>query len=400
MEAMKQIRFTLNKSLFFALAVLVFSSCASTEKMMDEGRYDELIHLAKRKLSGKKKKNAKYVAAAEEAFNRANARDLALINSLKKRDDLRSWDEVYEIANNIALRQNKLSSLLPLVDKHGYTANFEMINTDPIMIEAGEMASTILYDLGTERLEEAEETKEKLAARAAFNHFENIDKYVFNFKDVKDLKRRAHELGITRVMVSMQNESSSIIPGIYEKELLELNFGKLKDFWNEYYTYAPESKTMDYSVVFYLRDIQVSPELLRESSKEYSTRVKDGFEYVLDENGNVQKDTSGNDIKVDRFVNVNARLLEIFQEKRSEIRGQIVIYDLKEEQQVGAHSVNVNSVFENSAHRVFGDRRALRGVRYNAGDIIPFPSNEEMILRTADEIKPIIIRRIRKSRLI
>ena len=397
---MKQNTFTLKKSLLLALLVIVFSSCASIDKMMDEGRYDELISLAKRKLVGKKKKNAKYVAAAEEAFNRANQRDLAEIKGLKAIGDLRAWDNIHNIATEIALRQNKIGSLLPLVDKFGYQANFKMIDTYPIINEAGLEASKWLYQLGEEALAIAKERKDKHAARTAFRHFENIGKYRTDYKDITNLKEEAYALGLSRILVTMQNESNLVIPRQFEEELLELNFNRVQDFWNEYYTESPKNEVLDFSVIFHLRNINVGPEQLRESRQEYVREVRDGWEYVLDENGNVAKDTSGNDIRQDRYVNVRAEILRIAQTKRSELRGKIAIYSIHEDRLIDSHNVNVYADFNNTAQRVFGDRRALQGVSWNEGEPIPFPTNEEMIFRTADKVKPLLIRKIKNSRFI
>ena len=394
---MKRITFTLKKSLLLTLVVILFASCASVDKMMDEGRYDELISLAKRKISGKKKKNAKYVAAAEEAFNRANQRDLAHINELEKVGNLRAWDNIFEIANGIAHRQNKIASLLPLVDKHGYEANFAMVETYPIIENAGLQASNILYLLGKGSLAKAKELEDKHYARNAFRHFEDIAKYRDDYRDILDLKNEAYRLGVSRILITMQNESNLVIPRHYEEELLALNFNRVNDFWRQYYTETPKNEQIDYSVVFYLRNIEVSPEYVRESSKEYNREVQDGWEYILDENGNVAKDTSGNDLRQDKFINVRARILEVAQEKRSELSGKIAIYSIKDERLIDSHNVQVFAEFTNSARRVQGDRRALQGVSWNAGETLPFPTNEEMIFRTADKVKPLIISRIKRN---
>jgi hypothetical protein len=275
-----------------------------------------------------------------------------------------------------------------------------MIETYPIIEDAGLQASNILYLLGKGSLAKAKEMDDKQYARNAFRHFEDISKYRDDYKDRLDLRDEAYELGKSRILVTMQNESNLVIPRSYEEELLELNFNRVNDFWREYYTETPKNEKLDFSVVFYLRDIEVGPEQIRESSREYNREVQDGWEYVLDENGNVAKDTSGNDIRRDKFVNVRARILEVAQQKRSELRGKIAIYSLKDERLIDSHTVQVYAEFANTARRVRGDRRALRGVSWNAGETLPFPTNEEMIFRTADKVKPIILTRIRNNQFI
>lgn len=49
--------------------IILLSSCASADKMLERGDYDDMINLAVNKLSGKKKKED-YVIALEKGFER------------------------------------------------------------------------------------------------------------------------------------------------------------------------------------------------------------------------------------------------------------------------------------------------------------------------------------------
>jgi len=51
-----------NLTFLLLLAFAIFgSSCARTQKLVEQGRYDEAVELATRKLSGKKRKKVKHV---------------------------------------------------------------------------------------------------------------------------------------------------------------------------------------------------------------------------------------------------------------------------------------------------------------------------------------------------
>ena len=52
----------------------------------------------------------------------------------------------------------------------------------------------------------------------------------------------------------------------------------------------------DYAVMVKLNSIMVSPDETKDTDEVFNKRISDGFEYVLDANGNVMKDTAGNDI--------------------------------------------------------------------------------------------------------
>ncbi|MGB0840163.1 MAG: hypothetical protein ACPGXL_08485, partial [Chitinophagales bacterium] len=73
---------------FLALiAILVsVSACKSTEKTLHQGDYDAVILKTVKKLQGNTQKE-KYVVLLEEAFNKANARDLNTIRNLKATGD-------------------------------------------------------------------------------------------------------------------------------------------------------------------------------------------------------------------------------------------------------------------------------------------------------------------------
>ena len=51
-------------------------------------------------------------------------------------------------------------------------------------------------------------------------------------------------------------------------------------------------------VLVKLLSIMVSPDEVKDTDQIFNKKISDGFDYVLDANGNVMKDTAGNDIKV------------------------------------------------------------------------------------------------------
>lgn len=82
---MKTILYT-TISIFF----LITTACKSVDKLVDQGRYDEAIVLATKKLAGKKNKKTKHVRALEKAFAKVNERDLLHITHLKSKKYWRS----------------------------------------------------------------------------------------------------------------------------------------------------------------------------------------------------------------------------------------------------------------------------------------------------------------------
>ena len=76
----------------------------------------------------------------------------------------------------------------------------------------------------------------------------------------------------------------------------------------------------------------VSPERIHEKQVLRKKRIVDGWEYKLDGDGNVMKDSLGNDIKIDRIINIRARLAEFSQFKSTQILANVVYTDLKSNQ--------------------------------------------------------------------
>ena len=154
--------------LAFISGLSLLLSCKSVDKLVDQGRYDEAIVLATKKLSNQKNKKTKHVKALEKAFTKVNQYDLRHIEALKYRNDPTRWDEIYDYLDKIERRQRVILPLLPIVSKDGYDGYFELIETAPRLAEAAEEASKYRYDAGSELLQKSRESKDKLQAQDAY----------------------------------------------------------------------------------------------------------------------------------------------------------------------------------------------------------------------------------------
>ena len=130
--------------------------------------------------------------------------------------------------------------------------------------------------------------------------------------------------------------------------------------------------------------------------------IKDGFEYILDENGNVMKDSLGNYIKVDRYVEIQAWVLETFQQKMANVSGQLEFYDTRTNELIDRKKLVADAIFENYASTFEGDRRALsRESKRRIGNRpLPFPTNEALLYDAAQSLKPIIKEKLSRTRLL
>jgi hypothetical protein len=138
-----------------------------------------------------------------------------------------------------------------------------------------------------------------------------------------------------------------------------------------------------------LKQINVSPERINERQFVREREIVDGWEYELDENGNVAKDSLGNDIKIDKIVNVRCRFFEFEQFKSTQVIGDIVYIDLRSNQLIETLPIQSEFIFENVYGRIRGDKRALNAEdrRIMRNSRVPFPTNEQMVYDTGEDLK-------------
>jgi len=129
-----------------------------------------------------------------------------------------------------------------------------------------------------------------------------------------------------------------------------------------------------------LTQLQISPERIGETNYIESKKINDGFRYVLDEDGNVAKDSLGNDIKEKDYRTVRARVTEIQQSKSALIMGKITIQD-PINASVKAIPFDSEVVFEHLSLTFSGDPRALssesKELLENA--VMPFPATNTLV---------------------
>ena len=383
-------------------AILMLAACSSPEKLMDFGDYDQAIQVTVKRLAGKKKKKEVHVLNLEEAFARANSRDLNTIDALKEQNRPENWVRIYDLYDQIQRRQNLVSPLTPLYADNGYLANFQFLRVQQEQEEAAQGAAQYYYDRGNEFMRIAQNEGDKAAARTAYNNYGRSTDYVAAFANALELRRQAYELGISHVQIQFANQSNVVVPRSLERELIEFASGDLNSKWQRFYHQAPTGTNMDYTVVVSLANVRFSPERVSERAYRESRVIEDGWEYVLDENGNVAKDSLGNDIKQTREVTVIADVLEVYQEKVAGVTSRIDIMDNRTQQRLATEQFNADAVFSNYASTFRGDRRALsKETLCNIGNSPqPFPTNESLLVQAAYNLKPMIKRAISDHRSI
>lgn len=138
-----------------------------------------------------------------------------------------------------------------------------------------------------------------------------------------------------------------------------------------------------------LAQINISPEQLREKEFVRERDIKDSWQYQLDRNGNVMKDSLGNDIKIDKLVTVRATVLQIGQFKTSEVIGVVVFKDLAAKKLLDKFPIKSQFTIENYFASYRGDKRALlpEDVNLINNPRVLFPPNEQMVFDCGEDLK-------------
>lgn len=377
--------FTIITVLFLAL-----SSCVGRkqiEKQLNTGNYDQAINNALKKLETNKnaKRKQDYVLMLRDAYYKVVEDNHYRINQLKQDANPEYYEIIYNLYTRLDSRQNSIKSVLPL-QINGKTIKFKFNNYTSDIIDYKSKVSDYKYSQARQLLN----SSDKYNAREAYGLLEDVEYINPNFKDVRSLMDQAHFKGTDFVIVSVKNETNQIIPTRLEEELLDFDtYGLNDNFWTLYHANASAEINYDYAMQLQLKRINISPEHVYEKEYVREAEIVDGWEYVLDENGNVAKDSSGNDIKQDKIVRILARLSEVQQVKSTQVIGQVVFTDLKQNQVLESFPIDSEFIFENFYGRFRGDRRALSDddKRLLGNRAIPFPTNEQMVYDTNEDLK-------------
>lgn len=387
---------------FFVFFLLMASiSCTSIEKLVDTGQYDKAIYFSTNKLSGAKVKKVEYVRGLETAFKKATDKDMAYIEKLKNEGNPESWETILSVYATISNRQESIRPLLPLTDENGKKANFLFVNTNDLEKEAKEQTINFLYSSAKDFLQEARSTKDRIPARKAYDALLRLKNYSARFMDVPQLEREARELGTTKILVNVQNYSQAVFPAGLEDEILRLGFRDLDREWQKFDAYPERNREYDLGITLILSNVQVSPGSVSEKSFSEKKEIPDGFQYVLDEKGNVKKDTAGNDIKLPKSKVIEAQILEVFQSKSAGLSGRLEVIDLHTKGVRESRDINAVAIFENRAASFKGDERALtEDTKKRLGNRpAVFPTDAILLLEAARKLRPLVISELRKIRI-
>ncbi len=369
-----------HKTIFFLLfASLFLFSCSNTEKLIRKGQFDRAFQVSLHRVIRHPDK-AKEVNSLITAYNKAQQRDNDYIIMLRKQGTPDIWDNVFDAYRRMDSRQNQIKPVLPL-KINGQTQNISLVNYQNEIVEAQKKAAEYYYVHGKKLLA----TNNKDKARQAYYEFEKTKKYYVNYKDVNDLINQAYSKGIRHVSIFVENKSlvnfSNFLNEELSKKLLDLNVPSFNSKWVQYHTYIKNPPVQDYSVIIQFQKLFALPGSTNQKSYNKEKEIENGWQYVLDNNGNVMKDSLGNDIKVPKIEKIFCNVTEVHLHKEAHVAGKIIFYDNEHHTELKYLPIGADQVFDYVYATANGDLRALdeKTKKLINKKPLPFPPTPIMI---------------------
>lgn len=377
-------------TLLLSILFLALSSCGvkTTQSLLSDGNYDAAIDRAVDALKTKKDSKGKqdYVFLLEEAFAKAKDRDLRNLDLMIKEATPANAERVYNTYLQLNNRQEKIRPLLPLpLLKQGKNASFVFDNYSDQIVSSKIALTKYLYESASTLLK----SKNKLDFRKAYDDFLYLESLSPNYKNTRKLMEDAQFRGTDFVDVYAKNETNMVIPKVLQDDLLDFKTYGLNDKWTVYHNLRQKNVTYDYSLVINFRQINISPEQIKEKEFIKERQVKDGVKTLLDSRGRPVKDSLGKEIKVDNYRMLRANVYEFRQFKSCQIMAQVDYIDVKTNQLLESFPVTSEFIFENIYSTYKGDRSACEEnyMSYFNKRAVPFPNNEQMVFDTGEDLK-------------
>ena len=381
----------MKRLLIVVTALFLLASCSSvkkTETAINEGDFDQAINIAVENLvDGKNsKRNQEYIPLLERAFKKATEQDQMQLQRWQLDPNPAVLEPIYETYLRMDRRQNRIRPLLPLKSlKNNRLAQFEFQDYHSEILAS----RTILSDYLLDNSKEAIAVATIMEFREVYNDLRYLDKINPNFRDTRALMQQALEQGTHYILVGLQNQSQTVLPERLEEELLNFSTYGINDQWTQYHNNKINALDYDYDLDIIIDRIVISPEQVLQKELIKEKQIKDGFIYEYDTNGNVKKDSLGNDIKKDKFITIKANVIQNTQLKESNVNAIVQLKDKRTLQVVDRFPVNSSFVFTYIYGSIYGDRRALEANYLETlnPQSVNFPPDEQMVYDTGEDLK-------------
>ena len=366
------------------LFLSIFFSCSPVKKINENvisGEFDKAINrtIDELKRTKNKKKRDQYKLILKDIFNRSEIKSQNKISSLKKDKNPEFYYEIYLEYQKLIDRQNKLMNI------SSNSLKFDFKNYDNDHIEFRYKTSNYYLQLSKSLIS----NNDKLDYRNAYDYLLIIESINPNYLDTRSLINLCLSRGKDHILLNVLNESNSVIYKELQKDILNINGYDLNSKWKSFHSTKDNySGKIDFFIDLAFKAFIISPERIFEKENTKEKNIKDGYTYQLDDQGNVMKDSLGNDIKIDKIVKILVKTKEFSQSKSAKVIAEVRYYDNKN---IILEKFPLESEFwfRNIYLEFKGDKRVLskKDKRLLKGNFLPFPPDEVLLFNNSENIK-------------
>ncbi len=355
------------------------SSCKNNEKALRKGNYNDVISKSVSKLQKNKKKD-KYILLLEEAYAKANERDLNRIDYLKRTGDPASYLEIADNYIVLDRRQKKVQPLLPLYLENGKQATFAQRKYNSEIVYYRDHAADFYYYQAMKLLDE----NDKFSAREAYGLLSKIKSFHPGFRDTKAQLARADAFGSNKVLVRIKNNSPYHVSASVLRELEQLDVQQFDQLWADFDYQERPGVDYDFLVVMHVNFAEAGPEQVREQIFNRTKKIRVGWE-----GSDSVSDSTRENSRVAVYETVEAEVIQTNLHKEASIRGHIDFLDVRSERIIGSWPLETNALFDYNFSIVRGDHRAMTDEDKELCEVrpAPFPTNQQMLIDAARDIK-------------
>ena len=382
------------KRILISSLILISFGCSPIKKINNNvvsGEFDKAINktISELKKIKNKKKKIQYELILKDIYNRAVVNSKDKISRFKKDGNPEFFDDIYFEYDKLIKRQNKLKNL------SSERLNFNFENYDSELINFRYKTSDYFLKISNSFIS----NNNKFDYRKAYNYLTVIESINPNYLDTRSLIKLCLVKGKDYILLNVLNESKSVLFEDLEKDILNIKGYDLNSTWKSFFTKNDSFEgTYDFYIDLAFKSFIISPERLVQKEGFSEKNIVDGLTYKLDDEGNVMKDSLGNDIKVDKLIKISVKSIESIQSKSAKVLAEIRFID-KKKNIIEKFPLESEFWFRNRFLEYDGDKRVLtkEQVKLSKNRFMPFPPDEVLIFNNSENIKRKMKRIIYKS---
>ena len=372
------------KRILISSILLMSFGCSPIKKINNNvisGEFDKAIDktISELKKTKNKKKKNQYELILTDIYDRSviNSRDK--ISRFEKDGNPEFLDDIYFEYERLVKRQNKLKN----ISSERLNFNFEDYSSE--LINYRYKTSDYYLKISNSLIS----NDNKFDYRKAYNYLTTIEGINPNYQNTRFLIELCLLKGRDNILLTVLNESKSVLFKDLENDILNINGYDLNSKWQSFYTKNDSYKgKYDFYIDLAFKSFIISPERLVQKEENKEKNIIDGLTYQLDEDGNVMKDSLGNDIKVDKIIKISVKTIESIQSKSAKVLAEIRFLDQKKNI-MDRFPLESEFWFRNRFLEYDGDKRVLTKdeAKLSKNRFLPFPPDEVLIFNNSENIK-------------